>query len=84
MSIKAMKEVINREDDYEYEFDILNIYENISMDLQFFMSMGLLFLIVKNFINIKKWCQEKKVKPYKLYCINSTSFLTIICFFILN
>lgn len=79
--MKTIKGGFNKGDDPEYEYDILNIYENISMDLQFFLSIGLLFLIVTNFINIKKWCQEKKVKPYKLYCINSTSLLTIICFF---
>ena len=62
-----------------YEFDILNIYENINMDIQLFFTLMLLILALRNLFNVRKWCKEKKVKPNKLYCINSNALLIIIC-----
>lgn len=63
---------------YQYEYDILNDYENLNMDIQFALSLILLFAIIKNLFNVKFWCKENKVKPYKLYCINCTALSIII------
>lgn len=62
-----------------YEFDILNLYENINMDIQLLFTLMLLLLALRNLFNVRKWCKEKKVKPNKLYCINSNALLIIIC-----
>ena len=62
-----------------YDYDILNGYENINMDIQFILNIFLLLFTIKNLINVKKWCNEKKVKPYQLYCINANSILILIC-----
>lgn len=61
-----------------YDFDILNKYENINMDIQLTLNI---LLFIKTFINLKnipKWCNEKNVKPYKLYCINSNCLTLLI------
>jgi len=63
-----------------YQYDILNFYENINMDFQLCVTLMLLALTLRNFFNVKIWCREKKVKPNKLYCINSNALLIILCF----
>jgi len=65
-----------------YDFDILNPAENINMDIQFILNLFLFVLAIKNLKNVKKWCYEKQVKPYKLYCINSNALLVLICDFL--
>lgn len=69
--------------DFNYDYDILIPAENINMDIQFLLNLILFFICIKNLFNVKKWCFEKQVKPYKLYCINSNALLVVICNFLI-
>lgn len=69
--------------DFNYDYDILIPAENINMDIQFVLSLILFTIAIKNLCNVKKWCFEKQVKPYKLYCINSNALIVVICNFYL-
>lgn len=62
-----------------YDYDIINGYENINMDIQFSCNLILLIVTIKNFFNVRKWCIQKQVKPYKLYCIHSNTLIVLLC-----
>ena len=64
---------------FNYDYDILIPAENVNMDIQFVLNLILFIIAIKNLFNVKKWCFEKQVKPYKLYCINSNALLVVIC-----
>lgn len=64
-----------------FDYDIINDYENINMDFQLCCNLLLLGLTLNNFLNVRKWCLQKQVKPYKLYCINSNALIVVLCIF---
>ena len=79
--MNLLNSTITGKEGNNYDYDIINSYENINMDFQFSCNLFLLILTIKNFINVRKWCFQKQVKPFKLYCINANALIVVLCNF---
>lgn len=60
------------------EYDVLNVYEAISIVIQWSLNLLLLIRGFINILNIPRWQKEKKIKVNKLYCININCMVVII------